>query len=297
METQLFSLPDDVFYNILLFVDQPLSVARVICTQIAPLSSETANLVSNTSTLWDFVLGGYYGTQSGVSSPSAYRARTQRRTSKRLRRTTAKEDVIHAHFNLRDQTEMALQEVAEMAISKTPKPLSLARLRGILTNYGPTININQRSAIGGTFLVDCCRARCVKESAILACVKELIEKYGANPNIPATEGNTYNRVNRNKSKHNTLPCLVVAASRGMPTIVKYLLDNTTASIEEMGTSRFRLYMNPKKSVCGTYTPLAFAEKMKEAEIENGATNQQLPSLLKCIKLLNSAQARRVIKEN
>jgi hypothetical protein len=56
-------------------------------------------------------------------------------------------------------------------------------------------------------------------------------------------------------------------------------------------------MNPKKSVCGTYTPLAFAEKMKEAEIENGATNQQLPSLLKCIKLLNSAQARRVIKEN
>jgi hypothetical protein len=47
-------------------------------------------------------------------------------------------------------------------------------------------------------------------------------------------------------------------------------------------------MNPKKSICGTYTPLEFAEKMKEAEIENGATERQLPSLNACIKLLKDA---------
>lgn len=284
----LLNLPDDVFYNILLFLEQPMYVSRVVCKQIAPLCLSSRILVGNDSSLWETILGGYYLSGSQPSSVSAYRARTQRRSSKRLRRTTAREDVIHAQFVLRDSTEMALQEVADMAISKSPKPLTLARLRGILTNYGPILNINQRSAIGGTFLVDCCRARCIKESVILACVKELVEKYGASPNVPATEGAAYKHVT--KRNHNTVTPLVVAASRGMPTIVKYLLQNTSVSISEKGTSRFRLFMNPKKSIFGTYTPLEFAEKMKHAEVESGATEQQLPSLNTCIKLLKAASA-------
>ena len=247
--------------------------------------------MNDESPLWDIILGGYYLDSSRSASANAYKARTQRRSSKRLRRTTAKQDVIHAHLVLRDQTELALQEVADMAISKTPKPLSLARLRGIMNNYGPVLNIDQRSAIGGTFLVDCCRARCVKESVILACVRELIEHYGASPNVPATEGSSYQLIS--KKQHNTLPALVVAATRGMPTVVKYLVEHTSASIHEKGASRFRLFMNPKKSICGYYTPLEFAQKMKEAEIENGAKEVQLQSLNECIMLLKEKCTRTI----
>lgn len=292
----IISLPDDIFYDILLFVNKPLDIPALICHSISPLCSATRTFVSNNSTLWEKVLGAYYQndrssskkksnkTLSSSSLASAYRSRTQRRNSKRLRRTTAKEDVIHAHFVLRDQTEMALQEIADMAISKTPKPLSLARLRSVLTNYGPLLNINQRSAIGGTFLVDCCRARFIKESVILACVKELIEKYDALVNIPATEGSSYQNVT--KKKHNTLPALVVVAARGMPSVVKYLLNADPPSIIIRGTSRFRLFTNPKKSISGTHlTSLQFAERMKAAELENGATESQLPLLNQCIRIL------------
>ena len=285
----ILSLPDDVFYKILMFLaDRPTGVSRIVGQSIAPLCSSTREFVNFDSSLWDNILGGYYLNGSGNSSVSAYRARTQRRSSKRLRRTTAKEDVIHAHCVLRDQTEMALQEVADMAISKSPKPLSLSRLRGILTNYGPILNINQRSAIGGTFLVDCCRARCIKESVILACVKELVEVYGASIDVPATEGSSYQSVT--KKKHNTLPALVVAAARGMPSVVKFLVDKSPASVRVLGTSRFRLFTNPKKSISATLVPLQFAERMYAAELENGATDRQLPLLKHCIQILQKAES-------
>jgi hypothetical protein len=283
-EYYLFNLPEDIFYNILLYLEQPVYISRIIYQQIAPLCSAAKRIVEDDSPLWEIILGGYYLDGTQPASINAYRARTQRRSSKRLRRTTAKQDVIHATFVLRDQTEMALQEVADMAIAKTPKPLSVARLRAIIHNYGPILNINQRSAIGGTFLVDCCRARCVKESVILACVKELIERFGASPNVPATEGSLHQQVNR-KKQHNALPALVVAATRGMPSIVKYLIEHTSAHTNEKGYCRFRLFSNPKKSICGFYTPLEFAEKMREAELENGASDVQLRSLNQCIRLL------------
>jgi hypothetical protein len=123
----------------------------------------------------------------------------------------------------------------------------------------------------------------VKESVILACVKELIEHNGASPNVPATEGSSYKQVN--KKQHNILPPLVVAATRGMPMIVKYLIEHTSVRTNEKGNGRFRLFTNPKKSICGIYTPLEFAEKMREAELENGATDGQLVSLNQCIRLL------------
>ena len=117
-----------------------------------------------------------------------YQSRRQRRESKRLRRTTAKYDVAHAHLVLRDRTELALQEMAELAISKSPPSLSVSRLRGVLGTYGPHMNINQQSlSTGGTLLVDCCRARHVTEWVILNCVQELIERQGASPNTPAIE--------------------------------------------------------------------------------------------------------------
>ncbi len=295
----LVHLPEDVFYKILCFVNHPYFASVVVTRQINPLCSATRQYTSSDS-LWENILGGYYlhhGSDSSSTShmnnkssrsQNAYRARTQRRSSKRLRRTTAKEDCIHAHFNLRDQTEMCLQEVADMAISKTPHPLSLARLRGVLNNYGPMLNIDQRSAIGGTFLVDCCKARCIKEGTILACIKELIEKYGASAAVPATEGSSYQRITK---KHNTLPALVVASARGMVKVVQYLIEKDPYMVETAGSGRFRLMKNPKKSISGTYTPLQFATKMRDAELDHGATKAELNSINQCIRILTAATER------
>ena len=297
-ENLLTELPDDVMYKILLYLESPTRVIHQMATISAVSKHMNAFLThEDNHELWEFILGGYYctynthehGKRPCSSSRLAFHSRTQRRDSKRLRRTSAKSDVIHAHFNLRDQTEMALQEVADMAISKIPKPLSLARLRATLNTYGPVVNIDQRSSIGGTFLVDVIKARCVKESVILACAKELIEQYGANPNVPATEGATYQHVLKRK-KDITLPPLVVAAARGMPSVVEYLLQkHVGANAHAKGTSRFRLYTNSKKSISGCYSPLDFAIKMKEAEMEHGALENQLTSLIECIHLLSNAE--------
>jgi hypothetical protein len=288
-EDLLIDLPDDIMYKILLYLESPTRVIH----QMAIFSTVSKNMYffthEDNNELWEFILGGYYcnGKDLSLSSRFAFHSRTQRRNSKRLRRTSAKNDVIHAHFNLRDQTEMALQEIADMAISKIPKPLSLARLRATLNTYGPVVNIDQRSSIGGTFLVDVIKARCVKENVILVCVKELVEQYGANPNVPATEGATYQHVL--KKKDNTLPALVVAAARGMSSVVKYLLlKHVGANIHAKGTSRFRLYTNSKKSISGCYSPLDFAIKMKIAEMEHGAVENQLSSLTECIHVLSEA---------
>lgn len=239
---------------------------------------------------------------------------------------------------------MALQEVADLAISKSPHPLSLSKLRSILKTYGPNLHINQRSAIGGTFLVDVLRARYVKEKAILSCVKELVEVYNASLYTPAMEGMSFQSTRRRQKKqgeineagisesssssksssksmhtsisnageninagtcNNTLPPLIIAAARGMPSIVKYLLskskdlqesrhnhDGMKKMIEMRGSSRFRLFTNPKKSISGkSWTALEFARNMKDAEMLHGAKDDgDLNTLNACIKLLSNADA-------
>ena len=84
---------------------------------------------------------------------------------------------------------------------------------------------------------------------------------------------------------NTLPALVVASARGMPSVVKFLLDRNPHLRNEYGTSRFRLFKNSRKSISGTYTPLEFATEMMEAEMEHGASKRELKSLDQCIRLL------------
>jgi len=277
-EEYLANLPDALFYNILSYAEIPPNIASLICISIAPLCSSLNEYLQNDS-IWELVLGAYsIGTGNSSSSN-----RRQRRQSKRLRRTTAKEDVMHAFTVRRANTDMALHDFGELAISKTPHQLSLARFRALVRNYGPDLNFDQRSVLGGTFLVDCCRARYVKESVILSCIKDLIQRHGASSNVSATEGHLYN--------HNPkyLPPLVVASARGMPSVVRYLIQDGGALVDTKGTSRFRLFKKPSRSIGGTFTALEFANAMKQGEIDNGATPQDLKSLEKCIQILIQQQ--------
>ena len=193
------------------------------------------------------------------------------------------------------KTHLALEEIGELAVSKS-QPLSLARLRGVLKAHGPLLNINQHSTIGGTFLVNCCRARCVKESVIVNCLKELIEQYGALPNIPSHESAPIG--NRSRNNNNHLYPLTIAAARGMSKVVKYLIqdhimalgggghgDCSTSILTLEGSSRFRLHSNPKKSISGTYNPVGFAQAMMDAELEHGASKEEVKSLGSCIRML------------
>ncbi len=108
----LIGLPDDVMYNILLYTAVPNTITSILCHSIVPLCHATKTYVDSNDNLWEAILSGYYGnnnqSNNGGKTGNAFRARTQRRSSKRLRRTTAKEDVIHAHFVLRDQVRVSV---------------------------------------------------------------------------------------------------------------------------------------------------------------------------------------------
>ena len=63
--------------------------------------------------------------------------------------------------------------------------------------------------------------------------------------------------------------LIVAAARGMQSVVKYLLA-VGADPTKRGSSRFRLASRPSSSVGGVdLTALEFAVRVRDAEVGNG----------------------------
>ena len=205
----LTDLPEDLFYHVLEFVELPSRIAPFLCTTINLVCNDVNTCVQRNDQLWEIILYGYGVAQKDPQGRSQshnnnhHHHAKKRRISKRLIKSY-KEQVISIHKNICNQTEFALQALSEHIMSKRD-PLSLSKLRSILSYYGPNLNINQRSAIGATFLVDCCRARHVEERVILSCLKLLINKHHAQPNVPSVEGNGIFGY--------ALPPLVVASAR------------------------------------------------------------------------------------
>ena len=78
----------------------------------------------------------------------------------------------------------------------------------------------------------------------------------------------------------------------MPSVVKYLLSCNNIDYTVRGSSRFRLFSNPRKSVKGVdLTALEFAMKMKEEEIENEIAEADLKGLNKVISLLQKNEKK------
>ncbi|KAL3790375.1 hypothetical protein HJC23_002761 [Cyclotella cryptica] len=221
------------------------------------------------------------------------------RRSTRLRPSTPKESYIHAYNLLLSRTESAVLQIAEHAHSSKDS-LTLSKLKYVLKEHGP-VAVNQRVRTGGTFLVEVNRARHVSEGVILKCIKLLVEEYGANPNVPSAEFASVKNVSISRPSGNAtsktacststvgneLYPLIIAAARGMPTVVKYLLDNG-ADASLRGSSRFRLFSNPKKTVRGEgLTALEFAQRMWDEEMRNGLERRDMKGLqrtLDCLKL-------------
>ena len=190
-------------------------------------------------------------------------ASSSTRRSTRLRANTPKESYIHAYNLTLSRTETALSQLSELG--QSPKnSLTYAKLRNVLIRHGP-VAINQRVRTGGTFLVEVCRARHVYEGVILKCVKHLIMEYGADPNVPSAEyasgkitvgglpQNNHSVTSKTACSTSTVGCelypLIIAAARGMPTVVKYLVESG-ADGSLRGSCRFKLFSNPKKSMKG-----------------------------------------------
>lgn len=276
----IWDLPEVLIFHIVSFVAPPTHRANILCHHIAPLCQAARKVVLDSErsiALWDAVLVGDYGINQKLNSGSQ-----ERRSCKRLRRSPCHQ-VRDAHRLLKDNTEIAFFYLSELAHSsptcKNNKSLKGAltkcKLCSILEEYGAHLRINQCVSSGGTYLVEVCRARNVKENTILKCVEELVENRGALPNVSTMEAN-----------NSQLTALCVASVRGMPTVVQYLLRHG-ASADLKCSGRFRLGTNSRKSVrCTQSTPLEFSQIMLASELEHGASNSSVSNLRKCITLLS-----------
>jgi hypothetical protein len=297
--------PDTVWFHIVEFLASPTYRITAICHILAPLCRAFhQRLVHNSDGLWRIVLRQDYPNAYGTASNN--NDNVHRRTSKRVQQqyNTVRQQVQAAHENVLENTETAFFNLAHpprglrLTTSRSfwrvnndsrPSCLSLTHLRRLLSTAGVSLRINSRTTTGGVFLVEVCRARRVKESVIFACVKELVTRHKADVNVQSYESpNSYETA------------LCVAATRGMPTVVSYLLShNANPNIRCAG--RFRIGDGGRRTSATTnhtyrkdVTPLQYAQAMLQAEeqqqwgIVSAATQAHTRGLKACIALLEKA---------
>ena len=155
------------------------------------------------------------------------------------------------------------------------KSLTVRRLRWALDEFEPCVHYRYVTS----HLNECCQAD-AKDTVILECVRELIENFGADPNLATIpdEG----------SFHGVTPLIIASA---IPSVVRYLLD-AGASPFTVGNAKFTWEEKGSRNVKGSRTPLEFAREMREAEIAQwGAWGEEPEDALlgECIALLEEAE--------
>lgn len=262
-----------MLYNIACFASLPTYRAKFLCMSIAPLSKAAHKSIieeDRSVGLWDLVLIGDYGTENRERRNKGGK---ERRSCKRLRRCPV-EQVRDAHKVLKDNTEIAYYYLWELSYSNTKNSLTRSKLCGILNEYGPNLMYNRQMSSGGNFLVEVCRSKNTSQQSILQCVQELVEQRGIMVDLQTTESAT-----------SFTTALCVAAARGLPRVVQYLLERG-ASKDILCSGQFRLFIKKTKNVkCVKVTALQFAERMLQAEKAEGATKQDLRDLQRCVDLL------------
>jgi len=269
----LLSIPDSVVYSIIRFAVPQWATCHLICHRLALVSKEYRCLQNEG--LWNHVLGEYQTlTAASSSGSSSAKCRSPTRISKRLK-LSPKYAVARAHQSLHQRMEYAHLALTELTHQRE-QPLTVKRLRAILERWKP-LRVNQRAEVGGTLLIECIRARFVHEKVILECARLLIQEWSAQPDVATGSG-------PGSGGAGGLTPLCIAAARGMPSVVAYLLDEAKASASIAGEGRFKLWGNQHKTVAGSYVPAEWASKMLEAEEAAGVAAADLKPLRKCIEL-------------
>jgi hypothetical protein len=228
---------------------------------------------------WQMVLTEEYG----VVRDNA--ATTSTRSCRRLRRSM-RQRVIEAHASVLQNTEFAFFHLTELTSRGNINPnnnnkknqkgvLSKSKLVAIIDEFGPILRLSGALRSGGVFLVEVCRAKGVRENAILKCVEYLVlDQNRCNPNDMS-----------NESPRSRQTALVVAAARGLSTIVSFLVS-VGADPSILCAGRFRLAYATTATVSGVdWTAQQFATAMRTAELAHGTPAKQLKGLDRCIELL------------
>ena len=296
----LSDIPDEILYKIISYVATSTNRATIICHVLAPLCKplyhklivQSQDNISSSS-IWDILLIEDYGSinnsnninscsdQYKISNIVHHSQQPTRRVCKRLCRTSIHR-VRDVHMLMKSNTEIAFFYLSEMVnCTQNHNKLSKTRLVRLINEYGPNLQMNHVTSTGGLFLVEICRAKHIKENVILKCVQLLMEEYHVLPNLRTAESNI---------SYQTPLCVV--AARGLHTIVQYLLQHPTIDINIISSGRFALYSKPKKIIrCEHCTALQFAITMRDAERIEGANENSLLGLNKCIQLLEQAHTQ------
>jgi hypothetical protein len=273
MTVRIWELPEQMLYNIACFAVPPTFRAAFLCQAISTLSQAARKSIleeEKSVGLWDLVLSGDYGTEHYERRK---RDGKERRSCKRLRRSIV-DQVRDAHRILKDNSEIAYYYLWEMSYSNKKNSLSRARLCGLLDEYGPNLMFNRQMSSGGNFLVEVCRSKNTSQKGMLQCVQELVERRGTMVDLQTCESAT-----------SFLTALCVAAARGMPRIVEYLLDKG-ARKDILCSGQFRLFIKKTKNItCVKVTAYEFAQRMLQAELAEGASKPQVKDLRRCVDLL------------
>lgn len=198
------------------------------------------------------------------------------RRSKRLCRSPLQllGEAIHRRQERWDSLSI---ELIAMGCGSSQTRLTRPALRKLLAMAVPVDTDCVGIASESTLLMECTKARTAAEPVILSCVRELVERHGAD----VSRGN----------RHGINP-LIIASARGFPTIVKYLLKKN-AAIECPGTGRFVTYFgNKARPVRGTMTALEWAAAMLAAETQfwppetpKAVVQRSLQGLSDCVSAL------------
>lgn len=306
----LLDLPDVLLFRVVSFAAAPTERATVLCHQLAPLCRAAhQNLFSaDRVMLWSTLLHEDYGVvvddDNADTDEMPYHplrpTRKRRRKCQRLSRSPV-ERVRDAHQLMTTNTEIAFFYLSELANGQSSggKKLTRARWMQIWNEYGPRLHFHRPVANGGLFLVEVCRARAVSERTVLLCVQSLVEE----SNHTNTNSSSSSRNNQHGDSHSGIinlrtnesprcreTALCVAASRGMCSVVQYLLQHG-ADPDIPSWGRFALHTNKKQSVrCEEATVDEFVRAMLEAEHKAGATKGALVALQKCLRMVERHQS-------
>ena len=190
-----------------------------------------------------------------------------------------------AHAELRRNCEYAHDELSGVADGngRAAKNMTLMRLRKTLRKWAP-LRCDHVHPRGSTILMECVRTRRCSCRQALMCARELLEKWQADPNVE-------NPSSRMRAIH-------YCAARGMPKVVKLLLDHG-AAIDTAGKGTFTTSIPAnhmvgarKRRITGNHTPLEWARAMKELEIQAGVGAAGIRALNECIRILENVKCEK-----
>ena len=198
--------------------------------------------------------------------------RGARRTSERLVLSPQKM-VARAWKSILSRSEALHHALA--IVGQDKKNLTLKNVKTIIKRFGPATLIDRSSPVyNATLLMEVCKARRTREANQVACVNYLIKELGAD-------------VNARQDGANGLSPLIIAAARGLPSLVKALLE-CGADSTRRGEGRFRLCAPAShKTHKGCYTALEWVETLYKLEKENGVPTESSKPLWQCLELLRS----------